>query len=148
MIDKSKELTATVKLINDKLNFSGIADGNEPVSIDYIPPFGDNAGYTSLELLLLSLSSCIGSAVLIFLRRMRKTISGFEINSKGIRKEEHPTGFKTILLEIIIKSPDVSESDLEKVLKLSEETYCPVWSMMKGNVEININYKINTGPPQ
>jgi len=148
MIDKSKELTATVKLINDKLNFSGIADGNESVSIDYIPPFGDNAGYTSLELLLLSLSSCIGSAVLIFLRRMRKTISGFEINSKGIRKEEHPTGFKTILLEIIIKSPDVSESDLEKVLKLSEETYCPVWSMMKGNVEININYKINTGPPQ
>jgi len=148
MIDKSKELTATVKLINDKLNFSGIADGNEPVSIDYIPPFGDNAGYTSLELLLLSLSSCIGSAVLIFLRRMRKTISGFEINSKGIRKEEHPTGFKTILLEIIIKSPDVSESDLEKVLKLSEETYCPVWSMMKGNVEININYKINSGPPQ
>jgi uncharacterized OsmC-like protein len=46
---------------------------------------------------------------------MRKTISGFEINSKGFRKEEHPTGFKTILLEIIIKSPDVSESDLEKV---------------------------------
>ncbi|HEX2395088.1 MAG TPA: OsmC family protein [Bacteroidales bacterium] len=143
MIDKSKELTASVRLINEKLNFSGIVVGNEPVSIDYIPPLGDNAGYTSLELLLLSLSSCVGSAVLIFLRKMRKTISSFEINTKGFRKEEHPTGFKTILLEIIIKSQDVSESDLEKVLKLSEETYCPVWSMMKGNVEIKINYKIN-----
>jgi len=89
MIDKSKELTATVKLINDKLNFSGIADGNESVSIDYIPPFGDNAGYTSLELLLLSLSSCIGSAVLIFLRRMRKTISGFEIKINNRKAFDH-----------------------------------------------------------
>lgn len=141
-IDKSKELRASVKLINDKLNFSGTVYGNDPVSIDYIPPLGDNAGYTSLELLLLSLSSCIGSAVLTFLRKMRKTISGFEISAQGIRKEDHPTGFKIILLEINITSGDVSDTDVEKVLKLSEETYCPVWAMMKGNVEIRIKYNI------
>jgi len=41
-MDKSKELTATVRLINDKLNFSGTVDGNIPVSIDYTPPLGDN----------------------------------------------------------------------------------------------------------
>ena len=80
-MDKSKELTATVRLINDKLNFSGTVEGNIPVSIDYTPPLGDNLGYTSLELLLLSLSSCLGSATLTFLRRMGKTITGFEIRS-------------------------------------------------------------------
>jgi putative redox protein len=142
MIDKSKELNASISLVNDRLHFKGIVGDNIPISIDYIPPLGDNLGYTSLELLLLSLTSCIGSAVLTFLRKMKKTINGFEINSKGIRKEEHPTGFKTIFIEINLKSPDVKEDDLNKVIKLTEETYCPVWSMLKGNVEININHNI------
>ena len=72
MIDKSKELCTSINLINDKLHFMGAVEGNPPVSIDYTPPLGDNLGYTSLELLLLSLSSCIGSSLLVFLRRMRK----------------------------------------------------------------------------
>jgi len=142
MADKSKEVTASINLLNEKLHFEGKVEGNESISIDYIPPLGDNLGYTSLELLLLSLSSCVGSSVLLFLRKMRKTITGFEINATGIRKEEHPTGFKTITLEMIIKSKDVTAEDVDKVIKLSEETYCPVWSMLKGNVEIITNYNI------
>lgn len=142
MTDKSKEVTATVKLINDKLNFSGIVMGNSPVSIDYIPPLGDNLGYTSLELLLLSLSSCLGSAMLLFLRRMQKAISGFEITATGLRNQDHPTGFKSILMTIHLKSSDASEADLKKVAALAEEKYCPVWSMIKGNVIIDLEYTI------
>ncbi len=142
MIDKSKELNTAIILINDKLNFKGIIENNIPISIDYTPPLGDNSGYTSLELLLLSLSSCLGSSILTFLRRMEKTITGCEIHSKGIRNETHPTGFKTIVMEIILKSTDTTKDDLNKVVKLSEETYCPVWAMIKGNVEIDIKYNI------
>ena len=140
--DKSKELTTSINLLNEKLHFEGNVNGNDPISIDYIPPLGENLGYTSLELFLFSLSSCIGSSVLIFLRRMKKTILGFEIISSGIRKDEHPTGFNTIMLQLIIKSPDIKAEDLDKVIKLSEETYCPVWSMIKGNVEISVTYNI------
>ena len=142
MIDKTKELSATIKLINDKLNFTGIVNENTPISIDYIPPLGDNLGYTSLELLLLSLTSCLGSAILTFLRKMNKTILSCEIHGSGIRKEEHPTGFKEIKVEIKIKSNDVSENDMLKVIQLSEETYCPVWAMLKRNVELKITFKI------
>jgi putative redox protein len=142
MNDKTKELSASVKLINNKLNFSGITEGNNPVSIDYSPPLGDNLGYTSLELFLLSLSSCVGSSVLTFLRRMNKSIVGCEILSRGIRKQEHPTGFSRILLDIRIQSNDISEDDMRKVLKLSEDTYCPVWSMIKGNVETEVTIQI------
>lgn len=142
MSDKSKELCVSVCLINEKLHFRGNADDNDPISIDYTPPLGDNLGYTSLELLLLSLSSCVGSSVLTFLRKMKKTISGFDISVKGIRKEEHPTCFKNIFLTINLRSCDTTEDDLKKVIKLSEETYCPVWAMFKGNVDIEVNYKI------
>ena len=142
MIDKTKELNSSIVLINDKLNFKGVVDKNFPVSIDYTAPLGDNLGYTSLELLLLSLSSCVGSTILTFLRQMKKTITGCEINSKGIRKEDHPTGFKAIIMEIDLKSTDTTADDLNKVIKLSEDTYCPVLAMLKGNVEIEIKYNI------
>lgn len=142
MTEKSIELNSSIKLINEKLHFKATVGDNEPISIDYTPPLGDNLGYTSLELLLLSLSSCVGSAVLTFLRKMRKTITGCEIQAIGIRKEEHPTCFRTIMLTINLKSADTTEDDMEKVIRLSEDTYCPVLAMLKGNVEIEIKYNI------
>jgi putative redox protein len=142
MADKSKELVSSIRLVNDKLHFIASIGDNEPISIDYTPPLGDDLGYTSLELLLLSLSSCVGSSVLAFLRKMKKTITGCEIQCSGIRREEHPTCFKTIYMTIDLKSPDTSESDFNKVLKLSEETYCPIWAMLKGNVEIEVKSNI------
>ena len=144
MTDKSKELCASIRLINDKLHFIGNVDGNEPVSIDYIPPHGDNLGYTSLELLLLSLSSCLGSAVLLFLRKMKKSITSCEISAKGLRNAEHPTGFKSISVEINLESPDVTSEDMKKVIALSEDKYCPVYAMLRGNTAIEINFKINS----
>ncbi|MBN1926536.1 MAG: OsmC family protein [Prolixibacteraceae bacterium] len=137
--DKNKELAAKIVLKNEKLLFKGIVDGNEPIMIDYIPPLGDGQGYTSLELLLLSISSCLGSALLTFLRRMNKQISHLEIKANGLRRDEHPTGFKSINIEILLTSINTNLSELDRVLKLAEETYCPVWAMLKGNVEIIIN---------
>ncbi len=142
MIDKAKELNASICLLNDRLHFKGMVGENEPVSIDYTPPLGDNRGYTSLELLLLSLASCVGSSVLTFLRKMKKTITGCEIHARGLRNEEHPTCFNTIYLTIELNSSDTSEEDLKKVITLSEEKYCPVWALLKGNVTINLNYRI------
>ena len=81
--------------------------------------------------------------MITFLRRMNKTIILFEINSTGQRREEHPTGFKSIHVEITIKSPDVTEDDIKKVISLAEEKYCPVWSMIKGNTIVETSYIIN-----
>lgn len=142
MVDKSKEVYSSVKLVNDRLHFMGTVDGNDPVSIDYIAPLGDNLGYTSLELLLLSLTSCVGSSVLTFLRRMNKTILDCEITAKGLRREEHPTGFKSILVEILIKSPDVTDQEMIKMIALAEDKYCPVYSMIKGNTDVHTDFKI------
>lgn len=141
-INKSIQLETHIKLVNERLKFITDVEGNEPFMIDYVPPLGDNSGYTSLELLLLSFSSCLGSAILVLLRKMKKTIVGMEISSNGIRKETHPTGFSTIFIEIRLKSPNTSSSDMSKVLEISEEQLCPVWSMIKGNVEVKVQYSI------
>lgn len=141
-IDKSKELMTSVVLVNSKLNFKGYVDESQSVSIDYTPPLGDNLGFTSLELFLMSLSSCAGSAILTLLRRMNKNISMFEIQSKGTRKQQHPTGFSSVLMMINLSSPDITMEDIDKAIELSEGI-CPVWSMLKGNVEIDFDCQIS-----
>ena len=148
MADKNKELNTTIRLINNKLHFQGTTGSHEPVSIDYIAPLGDDLGYTSLELFLMSLSSCLGSAMLVFLRRMNKTISNFDIEASGIRKEEHPTGFSSIHLAVHVQSPDVTLAELAKVSSMAEEKYCPVWSMIDKAVKVETSFHITAKIPE
>jgi len=141
MIDKSKQLNASLNLVNDRLLFEGLVDGNKPIAIDYIPPFGDNLGYTSLELMLLSLSSCVGTALLVFLRRQGKIIEGFSINSDGTRRQTHPTAFDEIHLHIKIKSSNLTSEEFEKTLMLVESA-CPVWYMIKESTRVVFHHQI------
>jgi putative redox protein len=67
---------------------------------------------------------------------MQKNIVEFTIEAHGLRRAEHPTGFKTITLEIDITSDNTTEAEVNKVIAMAEETYCPVWAMVKGNVEV------------
>ena len=138
----SFELTAVATLINHKVKFSGISRDNEEIIIDYVKPVGDGEGYTSLELFLISLATCSGTSVLSLLRRMQKDVSGLKVTASGERREVHPTYFKKIQLNFELKSKDAEVSDLEKALKLSEESICPVWNMVKNNVEISYKYEI------
>ncbi len=141
-IINSNELSINISLINNKLHFIGNAENKEQISIDYIPPYGDNLGHTSLELFLLSLSSCLGSSVLLLLRKMNKNIISFSIKTNGNRRETHPTCFEKINIQLIIESDNTKADDIEKAIKLSEESICPVWAMIKGNVEVHVNYSI------
>lgn len=141
MADKSKQLTASLNLMNNRLLFEGSVEGNSPVAIDYIPPFGDNLGYTSLELMLLSLSSCVGTALLVLLRRDGKTIEKFSIKSEGIRRQVHPTAFEEIHLHIKIKSDNITSQEFGKTLAMVENI-CPVWYMIKESTKVIFHHNI------
>jgi len=136
------QLYASVNLLNQKVKFEGTAGEKAPITIDYIPPIGDGEGYTSLELLLISLASCSGTTMVSLLRRMQKAVTGLKVNASGVRREQHPTGFKTIELQFIINSKDVTNEDVQKAVQLSEESLCPVWAMVKNNVEITTKFEI------
>ena len=138
----SEQLTVSASLINEKVKFKAASRSNPEIILDYTPPIGDGEGYTSLELLLISLASCCGTSITLLLRKMRKDVSGLTINARGNRREQHPTSFDKIFLEICLNSTDAEASDMDRVLKLSEESICPVWNMLKNNVEISCEYKI------
>lgn len=129
-------LAANLSLINQKLHIRAQAGNFEPIDTDYIPPYGDEKGYMPLQLFLISFGACASGAVLTLLRRMQKTITGFDMKINGVRRTEHPTSFSLIKVEYHIKSPDVQPADVDKALALSEQSVCPVWAMVKGNVEV------------
>ena len=135
-------LEADVNLINDKLKFECRAGDNPTIITDYIPPFGDNEGYMPLQLFLISFATCSGGVIAPFLRKMGKQVTALSMHVSGKRREEHPTGFETIHLDIHLKSPDVTDADLQKVLAMAEDKYCPVWAMIKNNVEIKTSFTI------
>ncbi len=132
----------SMKLANDKLLFKGRSRDNEEVSMDYFPPLGDGAGYTGLELLLMSFSGCSATSVVFLLRKMGKTIESMTINSEGIKNEELPRAFREIKIKYTIESQDVNAADVSKAIKLSEDSVCPVWSMIKGNVDVIPEFEI------
>lgn len=134
----------TVSLTNDKLQLTGISGSNpdHPVVFDYYPPLGDGKGYNGLALLLMSFAGCSGTAVIYLLRKMRKEVTGLKVNAKGIKRSTPPLKFEKIFLEFVVSSGNAGDGDMQKAVKLAEESLCPVWQMIKNNTEIIAEYKI------
>lgn len=138
----SNKLTVTADLINDKVKFSGVARDNNEIIIDAINPSGEGEGYTPLELFLMSLATCSGMTLALLLRKMNKDVSKLNVIASGERSETFPKYFKSIQLSFKLGSNDVQPDDMEKVIKAMEEALCPVWNMIKSNVDISSEYKI------
>jgi putative redox protein len=136
-------LRAEIRLMNNSIKFSSKSGNNPEIISDYYPPLGNDEGYKPLELFLISFGTCASGTILPLLRRMQKNIDSYTVNAEGIRKAEHPTGFSKIILKLRVKSHDITEDDLLKAVKLSEEKFCPVWSMIKNNVLVETEFQID-----
>ena len=134
----------TVNLTNQKVQFTGMSKSNpdRPIAFDFKPPIGDGQGYNGLELLLMSFAGCSGTAIAYLLRKMGKSISGLKVNAKGIRRDQPPIKFERVFLEFILNSKDSKDADIQKAIQLAEDSFCPVWQMVKNNVEVTTEYKI------
>ena len=135
-------LKANIHLINDGIKFSCKSNDNPEIITDYYPPLGNNEGFKPLELFLISFGTCVSGTIIPLLRRFKKSIDKYFIDIEGVKRNEHPTSFEKIKISILVYSKDVEDTDLEKAIKMSEDKYCPVWAMIKNNVEVEIKYKI------
>lgn len=138
----SNTLSATVNSTNQRMGYRAHVPGREPLLLDYVPPFGDDNGFTPLELILVALATCTGSGVGILLRKKDKTVSHIEVTAQGDRAETHPTVFRTIDLHLTITSPDVVPEEMESVLRTAETTLCPVYVMLAASVEIRVGFTL------
>ncbi len=137
--------TMNVKLqtIDDKVKLSVTARENPEIVIDYRPPIGNGNGYMSLELLMAAFGPCVNTTLLTLLRhKMKKTVSGITTELEGTQREQHPVSLSHILLKLKITAKDLTETEVRDTLAMLEEKMCPVWAMIKGNVEVTTEIEI------
>lgn len=136
------ELKATVSLQGQSI-LTGKAHTGHEVRMDYIPPFGGDDGFMPLELLLVSLAGCSLHTVLFLLKKMGKSVEGLEVRATGKRRDEHPTVFTEIELQYDLKGDKLDSVSIDKAIKMSEETYCPIWAMLKNGTVLSSKYQIS-----
>lgn len=136
------ELRVTVGGLRGKMQLTGRGHTGHTVSIDYTPPLGEDKGFTSLELLMVSLASCSGHTIQFLLGKMGKPLEGLEVLAVGKRRGEHPTVLTEIELQYDLKGDKLDAASVEQAIKLSEETYCPVWAMLRNGTALSSKYKI------
>ncbi len=135
-------LNVEMELIDDGLKFRATAGDHPEIITDYIPPLGHNEGYTPLQLFLISFGTCASGVLLPLLRKMHRDVRDFSVHVSGIRRTEHPTGFSKIIMNISFRSNDTTREDVEKILQMAKEKYCPVWSMLDDSMDIESNIEI------
>jgi putative redox protein len=137
------EMKVTVGGLRGRMTLTGKGHTSHEVQIDYIPPLGEDDGLTSLEMLMISLASCSAHTVLSILRKMGKTVEDVTVDAVGDRRMDvHPTVITAMRLQFHLKGNGLDVPSVERSIKLAEETYCPVWAMLKGNVAVSWSYSI------
>ena len=119
--------TAKVVHING-VTFNAISDSKHWVPLDGPEQFGgSDAAVRPKELLLISLAGCTASDVASIMTKMREPFARFEVHVDAEMTEEHPKVYSTIHLTFKIWGEGIKESNLQKAMKLSSETYWQVF---------------------
>jgi putative redox protein len=116
--------------------------GSHSVTTDYPLKADDvGAGQRPLEMLLASLASCAGGALVVLLRRGGHRVGGLTVRARGVRRSEHPTVFTEIALEFVVCG-NLERSVVAEALEQSEARVCPVWAMLKPATPISSSFRI------
>lgn len=93
------------------------------------------------ELLLSSLAGCGAVDIVIMLKKRKKSVNNFVIETVGVRRDEQPRKFLEIHCKYILTSPDVEKEEFDKFAKLSLEKYCTVAATLNSKITFTTEIK-------
>lgn len=124
------------RMIEDELYESSNQYGNKSV-ID-MREHGSKQNLSPVETVLGSLAACGAVDIVVMLKKRRKQILNFQIETVATRNPEAPRWLTAIQCKYIITSPDVTEDELNKVARLSLERYCSVAASLKSAITLSV----------
>jgi putative redox protein len=103
---------------------------------------GEETALSPMENVLASLASCSSFHVLTILKKKRLKVTGYSVEVTAERREEPPRVFTKIHLKYTVKGVSITAEAVASAIKLSEEKYCSVGSMLQKAVPITSSFEI------
>jgi putative redox protein len=122
------------RMLGDELYESVNENGNK-LRID-MRPAEVKEHQSPVESVLSAVAACSAVDIVLMLRKRKKTVKSFTIETVGERREKPPRSFTKIHITFRIVSPDVSEAELGKVAQLAVEKYCSVADSLKAKISL------------
>ena len=132
--DQIMECTVRWVGANAGMSFIGESGSGHAMVMDGAPEAGGrNLGPRPMEMLLMGTGGCSAFDVVLILQRSRQKVSDCQVQLRATRAETDPKVFTQIHFHFIVSGQELSESAVERAVKLSHEKYCSA-SIMLGQV--------------
>jgi putative redox protein len=97
---------------------------------------------TPMELLLIALGGCTGSDVVGILEKKRQRVTHYEIEVRGVRRDEHPRIYTDIEVVHRFRGHKIDPKAVAHAIELSETKYCSVSAMLAASAHLTMRYEI------
>jgi putative redox protein len=127
------------RMISDEV-FEAINENGNTVMVD-TRKIEERQNQSPTELVLSALAGCGAVDIVLMLKKRKKQINEFVIETTGTRREEAPRYFTAIHCHFILTSPDATEEEVQKVVQLALDKYCSVASSLKSKITFSIEIR-------
>ena len=98
----------------------------------------EKTSLSPVESVLAALASCAAVDIVVMLKKRKKEIEKFTIETDGTRQESAPRYFTKIHCRYTVTSPNVTEEELQKSAALALEKYCSVGRSLKAEITFSV----------
>ena len=126
----------TTTMLADEV-FEAVNDNGNKVTID-VRKREEKTSQSPVELVLSALAACGAVDIVVMLKKRKKSIQKFSIETEGTRSADTPRYFTKAHCHFIITSPDVTEEELHKSAALALEKYCSVGASLKAEITFTV----------
>lgn len=125
--------------------FVGESETGHAVVLDGAPENGGrNIGMRPMEMLLIGMGGCTSFDVVTILKKARQPIVDCVAEIQAERANEVPKVFTKIHVHFVVTGDGLSQTQVERAVKLSAEKYCSASIMLSRSVEITHDFEIKT----
>src|SRR5574341_1042053 len=135
-------MKAQVRWLGPDMQIEGTTESGQTVKLDSTKDKAAAIGPSPVEMVLEALGGCTAMDIVSILQKMRRTITSLTLEIEGERREEYPRIFTHVHIFYRLISPDATEQELERAIRLSEEKYCSVSGMLRPAAKITTNHEL------
>jgi putative redox protein len=108
---------------------------------------GGGTGPKPIELVAVGLAGCTAFDVITVLRqKFHQKVTGYEVRVEADQAERPPQVFTNVRIHHVVTGFGIETNAIEEAIRLSEEKYCSVGTMIKQTAALETTYEIVEEP--